>query len=159
MRKWTCYALAMLLLCAQAAPAAAEIEPARGEIMYYTDLYGHYCVVLCETLSGRAEPSYDAPVTDTFSYGDGIIVNDRQGEWMSVVVMRDGSAVCWVREEYVLQDPAHYITEVETPVYAYDAPDSPRVALVPEGTNLPIIKALDGGYVVSLRGASGFVRK
>lgn len=149
----------ILALCLGAPMALAEVEPARGELEYYTGKFGYHCVVLCEELSVRESPSYDAPVIHTFTSGSMFVTTGQENGWQSVVALRDGSEVHWVRPEYLAFDPAFYITEKETPVYAYDGIDAPRVALLDAGVNLPVIKETDTHYIVGLRGASGFIRK
>lgn len=148
-----------LALCLCAPLALAEVEPPRGELEYYKGKFGHHCVVLCEALSVRSAPSYDAPVVSTFTSGSVFVTTGQQDGWQSVIALRDGSELHWVRLEYLVFDPAYYTTGAETPVYAYDGIDAPRVALLEAGVNLPIIKETDTHYIVSLRGASGFIRK
>jgi hypothetical protein len=151
----------MLILCLAgfAFPSAAEIEPPRGQVEFFNNLYGWNCVVLCEELTAREGPSFEAAKAATIYYGDEFVSTKQEGEWRNIRVLRDGSKFHWLRAEYVLVDPAYYVTERETPVYAYDGTDSPRVALLGAGERLPIIKETDSGYIVSLRGASGFIRK
>ena len=52
-----------------------------------------------------------------------------------------------------------YVSAGETAVYAYPGEDAPRVGLLSDGEAHPVIARLDGYIVISLRGASGFVRE
>ena len=60
-------------------------------------------------------------------------------------------------------DPAWYLCDEDVQVYAYPDTMAPRVALLDEGTKLPIITGYDAKYeswvCVSLRGAAGWIRK
>ena len=54
---------------------------------------------------------------------------------------------------------AWYVTETETPVYAWNDPSAPKVALLDKNAKLPILKEEDEWYIVSLRGATGWIQK
>ena len=65
----------------------------------------------------------------------------------------------WLNADYIFINPAWYVTEKQTAVYAWNGSDAPRVALLDRGTRLPILKEEGNGYLVSLRGAAGWIRK
>ncbi len=117
--------------------------------------------VLCESLSMRAEASTSAQVVCTLTYGDTFAVTGQSNEWLRAsYTLADGSSLSgWVRGEYVLLDPQYFTSSGETPVYAYPGQDAPRVGLLSDGQRQPIIAYLEGYTVISLRGASGFVRE
>ena len=56
-------------------------------------------------------------------------------------------------------NPAWYVTEKSTAVYAWNDVNAPKVALLDKDTVLPILKDDGDWLVVSLRGASGWIRK
>ena len=60
---------------------------------------------------------------------------------------------------YLVINPAWYVTEKNTAVYAWDDTAAPKVALLDRGVRLPILKDTGSWYIVSLRGAVGWVRK
>ncbi len=51
------------------------------------------------------------------------------------------------------------MTEKKTPVYAWNDTAAPKVALLDADTSLPILKEVGEWYVVSLRGAAGWIHK
>ncbi len=63
----------------------------------------------------------------------------------------------WVNSSYLAVDPAWYQTDEDTPVYAWDDTSAPKVALLENGTSLPILKDNGDWLIVSLRGATGWV--
>lgn len=122
--------------------------------------------VLCATLTVRESASASARAVCTLEYGSTVRIDARDGDWMRVSVQEGVAAsgdvrtqTGWVRADYVLVDPAMYTSAGETAVYAYPGGDSPRVALLGDGETHPIIARLEGYTVISLRGASGFIRE
>ena len=65
----------------------------------------------------------------------------------------------WVNSDYIIIDPSWYRTDETTPVYAWNDTAALKVALLDKGTRLPILKEEDAWYVVSLRGAAGWIHK
>lgn len=155
------FATMLLVACVAVCASAtlAEIRPPQGDYPLSPGVSGKQCIILCEEISLREKPSFDASIVDTFAYGTQFTTSLQHDGWINFVSTRDGSSYNWVRAEYVLIDPAFYITEKETPVYAYDGADSLRIALLDADMELPIIKETSAGYFVSLRSASGFIRK
>lgn len=143
-------ALALML-----AVAHAEILPPRGE-----GQIGLQAVVLCESLTVRREPSATSRVVTTLAYGDLPIVTEESDGWARIVVGdSEDSDWGWVNADYIAIDPSWYVTEGKTPVYAWDSTSAKRVALLASDTSLPILKDEGRWLIVSLRGATGWIRK
>ncbi len=135
--------------------AQAEIIPPHGE-----GQIGLQAVVLCESLTMRREPAASAKAVRTFRYGDLPIVVEQKDGWAYCVEGDSEDALAgWVNADYLAVDPAWYRTEQKTPVYAWNDTAAPKVALLDEGTVLPILKDEGEWLVVSLRGAAGWIRK
>ena len=71
----------------------------------------------------------------------------------------EGSPVGWINADYLVINPAWYVTEKETAVYAWNDTAALKVALLDKGTRLPILKEAGDWYLISLRGAVGWIRK
>ena len=71
----------------------------------------------------------------------------------------DAAPAGWVNAEYIAIDPSWYRTEEATPVYAWNDESAPKVALLDANTTLPILKEEGDWLIVSLRGATGWIRK
>lgn len=150
---------AVLLLLALLVPAAqATILPAAG-----TDVNAP-AVVLCQSLTVLdARGDQGGQAVDALYYtGSTVSVLDAWDGWAQIAYA-DGSKTGWVRSEYLMMDPAWYLCDESTQVYAYPYFMAPRVALLETGTTLPILTETeaDGSewVCVSLRGASGWIRK
>ena len=132
---------------------SAAVIPAEGP-----GQIGYSSVVLCDTLSLHDEPSNDSAVTQTLQYNDRIIVMKEENNWAQVVLGdSEDSLSGWVDSSYLAVDPAWYQTDEDTPVYAWDDTSAPKVALLENGTSLPILKDNGDWLIVSLRGATGWV--
>lgn len=117
--------------------------------------------VLCETLSLRESPSTVSAVLTTLPYGSWCEIIAKQDVWFNVVYV-DTNGIRyqgWVKGEYVLVNPAYFHAGVETAVYAFPATDAKRVGLLDAGASHPIIGELNDFWIISLRGACGFVEK
>ena len=146
--------MAVMLL---AACAKAEVIPAQG-----MGQIGYQAVVLCEELTIRSGRSTASSAAGRLQYGD--IFACQQ-------ILKDGWCDCflsdaegtgsagWVRSDYVLIDPAYYLTEKSTPVYAWNDAAAKKVALLGAGERLPILRDEGDWLLVSLRGAVGWVRR
>ena len=158
-------ALMMIALCTTA--ASATILPATGvaeDYRAWTGLEATPAVVLCESLSvldARGDQGGKKVMTLNYT-GKGILVIDSWDGWAQIHYS-DGAELGWVRSDYLLMDPAWYLCDEDVQVYAYPDTMAPRVALLDEGTKLPIITEYDAEYeswvCVSLRGAAGWIRK
>ena len=129
---------------------------------------GYPAVVLCESLTLRAQPSASSRAIHTLNFGDLPIVVGADGE--NGPRMENGFVYCtlgdgedspsgWLRADYIAINPAWFVTEKETAVYAWNETGAPRVALLDGETRLPLLKEEEGWYLVSLRGAVGWIRK
>ena len=127
---------------------------------------GYQAVVLCESLTMREKPRASAKAVRTLSYGDLPIVVG--ADLPDGPKMENGFVYCslgdaidspvgWLNADYLAINPAWYVTDSETPVYAWSAIDAPRVGLLSKGERLPILKQEAGWYLVSLRGAVGWI--
>ena len=154
-------ALVLALGCAVA--VRAEIIPPCGP----GQQIGYPAVVLCETLTLREKPDPSAAAVQTLRYGDLPIVvgadrpsgaQEENGFVYCVLGDSEDSPCGWISAAYIAVNPAWYVTETETAVYAWNDPGAPRVALLGKGERLPILKAEGDWYVVSLRGAAGWIR-
>ena len=129
---------------------------------------GYPAVVLCEKLTLREEPATSSKALKTLRYGDQpIIVGADQPEGAK---KENGFVYCtlgdsedspsgWINADYIVINPAWYVTEKNTAVYAWNDTAAPKVALLNKGTRLPILKEAGNWYLVSLRGAVGWIRK
>lgn len=162
-----CLSLLVLLLCT--ATASASILPATGvdeDFKAWTGLECTPAVVLCESLSildargdqgGKKEGSllYTGKTIPVIESWDGY----------AKIYYADGTETGWVRNDYLMMDPAFYVCDEDMQVYAYPDTMAPKIALLDKGTKLPILTEYDdgisiGGWVcVSLRGAAGWIRK
>ena len=150
-------ALALLILAAGSVAAVrAEILPPYGE-----GQIGLEAVVLCESLTVRAEPRTDAKAVKTLQYGSRFSVQKTADGWADCFASDavDAGQTGWVNADYIIIDPAWYRTETRTPVYAWNDESAPKVALLDEDTLLPILKEDGDWLIVSLQGATGWIRK
>ena len=118
--------------------------------------------VLCNTLTLRSEPSDSAPAICTLDYGAKLYVGfpaEDNDEWYDATYMADVHASGYVKIAYVLLEPYWFESDAATPIYAYPSEDAERVALMPRGKRVAVIRETDDYYVVSLRGAAGFILK
>ena len=129
---------------------------------------GYPAVVLCEKLTLREKPSASSKATETLNYGDRPIVvgadlpagpKEENGFVYCTLGDSEDSPSGWIKSDYIVINPAWYVTEKETAVYAWNDTAAPKVALLDTGTRLSILKEDDVWYVVSLRGAAGWISK
>ena len=156
--------LALILALGCAVVAGAEVIPPLGP----GQQIGYPAVVLCEELTLREKPSASAKAISILHYGDTpIIIN---ADLPSGATIENGFVYCtlgdsedspngWINADYITINPSWYVTGNKTPVYAWNDTFAPKVALLDKGTKLPILKEEDGWYVISLRGAVGWILK
>lgn len=119
---------------------------------------GYSSVVLCDSLSLRSAPNFSSSTLQTLHYGDRIIVMDTQDGWAHCVLGdSEDSPAGYVNEDFIAIDPAWYRTEGDTLVCAWNDTAAPKVALLDEGTTLPILRDDGDWIIVSLRGATGWI--
>lgn len=158
----------LLMLVMLASSASATILPADGvdeDFKAWTGLEATPAVVLCESLSVlNARGDQGGKKVDTLTYTGNDILVIESWDGYAQVHYSDGRELGWVRNDYLLVDPAWYVCDDDMQVYAYPDTMSPRIALLDEGTKLPILTEWDDGSVngwvcISLRGAAGWIRK
>ena len=166
MKKQFCFVVLTLLMMifGSIVTAQAEIIPPYGP----GQQIGYPAVVLCETLTLREKPSSSSKAIQTLSYGDRPIVvgadlpagpKEENGFVYCTLGDSEDSPSGWIKSDFIIINPAWYRTEKETPVYAWNDTAALKVALLDKGTRLPILKEDDAWYVVSLRGAAGWIHK
>ena len=132
---------------------SAAVIPAEGP-----GQIGYSSVVLCDGLTLHDAPTADSAVTEILKSNDRIIVMDVENNWAQVVLGdSEDSLSGWVDISYLAVDPAWYLTEEDTPIYAWDDTSAPKVAVVEDETYLPILKDNGDWLIVSVKGASGWV--
>ena len=157
MKKSVCIALlvALTLILGTLASAQAEILPPRGE-----GQIGLQAVVLCESLTVRREPSTSSETVTKLDYGDLPVVMEQSDGWAYCALGdSEDSLMGWVNADYIAIDPAWYRTDETTPVYAWDSSSAKKIALLDADTTLPILKQEGEWLIVSLRGATGWIRR
>ena len=146
----------LILAFGSIASSQAEIIPAYGE-----GQIGLQAVVLCENLTVREQPSTSSRAVRVLHYGDLIIVQQQQDGWAECFISDDVDAgpAGWVNADYIVIDPPRYRATEMTPVYAWNDTAALKVGLMDPGTTLPILKDAGDWLIVSLRGATGWIRK
>ena len=129
---------------------------------------GYTAVVLCESLTLREKPNSSSKAVKTLKYGEHVIVvgadttkGAKKENGFVYCCLNDSidSPVGWVLADYIVINPAWYVTEKKTTVYAWNDTAALKVALLDKGTTLPILKEEGDWYLVSLRGAAGWIHK
>ena len=157
--------LLLLTLCASC--ASATILPPTGVDEDFKSWTGVECtpaVVLCQTLSvldNRGDQG--GKKVETLRYSGQTIPVIESWDGYAKIYYSDGNKTGWVRNDYLMMDPAWYLCDEDVQAYAYPDTMAPRVALLDKGTKLPILTEYDAEYegwvCVSLRGAAGWIRK
>jgi len=140
--------------------AVAAILPARGVDADFLDLTGIECapaVQLCKTL--EICDDRNGHVIMTHDYADGCLPVIEIWDGWAQIYIADENETGWVRSEFLLMDPAWYVCEASTEVYADDDPLAPRVALLNAGSSLAIIREDAEWVLVSMEGGAGWIRK
>lgn len=158
---WIVLLAALLLLAGSLGAAQAEVISPFG-----MGQFGLQAVVLCDSLTLRQEPDFSSGAVQTLHYRDLINVTEQKDGWARCVVGdSEDSASGWVNSDYIVVDPSWYRTEAKTPVYAWNDTSAPKVALLEANTEfldpytfLPILKDEGEWVLVSLRGATGWIR-
>ena len=164
MVRWLAILTALILALGCAGIVRAEIIPPYGP----GQQIGYPAVVLCEQLTLRENPRSSSRAVQTLNYGDQPIVvgadqpagAKKQNGFVYCTLGDSEDSPCgWINSDYIVINPAWYITEKDTSVYAWNDTAAPKVALLGKGTRLPILKEEGGWYLVSLRGAVGWIHK
>ena len=150
---WLTILLVMSLLLGSIGFAHASIIPPRGE-----GQIGIGAIVVCEETAMYETDDTSSKVVLTLGFGDHIIVVEQAGEWARCVRSDSEDAPHgWVSAENLMIDPAFYMTEGKTPVYAWNDTAAPKEAWLDEYTLLSVLK-IDGDWiVVPLNGATGWI--
>lgn len=151
----------ILIICLLSSSACATIMEPKGvslEFKLFSGIEAKRAVVLCRSLSVRNDRYDNARKVKTLSAGDTFLTWESWDGWCNCYYS-DGAETAWVRNCYVVEDPAYYITDEQTAVYAYGDTTAPCVALLGRNEEMPIILETDEWCVVSLRGAAGWIRK
>lgn len=161
---WLTILTAVMLVLGCTGVAHAEIIPPYDP----GQQIGYPAVVLCENLTLREKPSASSKAVQTLNYGDRPIVvgadlptgaKKENGFVYCTLGDSEDSPCGWINADYIVINPAWYVTEKLTAVYAWDDTAAPKVALLDKDTRLPILKEEDDWYVISLRGAAGWICK
>ena len=166
MKKYVCLTVltALILSLGCIVVAHAEIIPPYGP----GQQIGYPAVVLCERLTLREKPSSSSKAMQTLNYGDRPIVvgadhptgAKKENGFVYCTLGDSEDTPCgWINSDYIIINPAWYVTEKETSVYAWNDTAAPKVALLDIDTRLPILKEEGDWYVISLRGAAGWIHK
>lgn len=157
--------LSLTMLCGT---ASATILPASGvdeDFKAWTGIECTPAVMLCESLSvldNRGDQGGKKVNTLLYSGKDIPVIESWDG--YAKIYYADGTKTGWVRSDYLMMNPAWYLCDEDTQVYAYPDSMAPRVALLDAGTKLAILtETADDNerewVCVSLRGAAGWIRK
>ena len=161
---WLAILTALVLATGCMGTVYAEVIPPDGP----GQQIGYVAVVLCEELTLREEPSASSKALQTLNYGDRPIVVGADGP--TGPMLENGFVYCtlgdsedspcgWINAAYIVINPAWYVTDKDTAVYAWNDPGAFKVALLGKGTRLPILREEGDWYIISLRGAVGWIRK
>jgi len=112
--------------------------------------------VIARQITFRAEPKSNSKSLGSIKNGNyfTILDNNHRG-WYHI---QYGGKEGYVMDAYVVENPDIMILTSSTQVYAFPHSDK-RIGSLSAYTRLTIIDEYDGYYVVSLREASGFIRK
>jgi len=161
---WLINLLSLIVLVGCIGAAHAEVIPPYGP----GQQIGYPAVVLCETLTLREKPSTSAKAIRTLKFGDlPIVINAdlptgpevENGFVYCTLDDSEDSPCGWIDSDYIVINPAWYVTEQKTRVYAWNDSAAPKVALLEKDTRLPILKEDGDWYLVSLRGAVGWIHR
>lgn len=111
--------------------------------------------VLCDSLTLRTEPSATAASVGSLPNGYVFPILSRNNEWW---LINSDFGTGWINSNYALENPTYYTSVNETAVYA-SASFKKRVGLLEPNRTLAIIEDAGSYYVVSFRGASGYIMK
>lgn len=131
--------------------------PAQGEWQGYDT-----GAVLCQTLSFREMPDSASARLDVLEAGERfVILAEKEGFYLAC--RRDESGekyeTGWVNADYVAKNMGTLMTRAMVHARAYGDESAPLVGEIERGTRLNLIARVGEYYVVSLRGASGFIHE
>ena len=155
MKKFVCLMLMaamMLVLGSVAFVQAAVISPSgEGQI-------GVTAVVASAELPVYEKADTSSKTILNLVFGSHIIVTGQENGWARIVLSDSEDAPHgWVKADSLVIDPAYYMTEGETPVYAWDDTDAPQLAVLGENTLIPVLNMKGEWVVVGVNGISGWI--
>lgn len=134
--------------------ALASIVPPAGP-----GQIGYEAVVLCESLSVHLDRNGASKAVRQLPYGTLIAVGDMWDGWAECYLSETEGKAGWVRSDYLAVNPAFYMCDEATAVYAWDDGLAPKIALLKKGARLPILRDQGDWLTVSLRAAAGCIHK
>lgn len=158
MKKLFCMLLILTLLAGHACATIMEPKGVNLAFKLFTGVEAREAVVLCRSLSGHLDHDSGSRKMKTLSAGYTFLTSENIDGWQNCFY-EEGKDPIWVRDFYLAMDPAWYITDGQTAVYAYDGLEAPRVALLTQNEELPILLETEEWCAVGLRGAAGWIRK
>jgi len=118
---------------------------------------GFDAVVISKNVSVRPTQNANAKAVSKLNYGDHLAVMSLGNGWCECYLSETEGLSGYVLEDYILIDPAYVTTEDPTPVYAWQAQNAKRVGLLGRGETYPIIRMEGNWFLISLRGAAGWI--
>jgi len=161
---WLMIMMALMVMLGSIGVVHAEVIPPYGP----GQQIGYPAVVLCEKLTLREKASASSKAMHSLNYGDQpIVINadlpagpeEENGFVYCTLGDSEDSPCGWIDSDYIVINPAWYVTEQKTAVYAWDDTAAPKVALLEKDARLPILKEEGDWYLVSLRGAVGWIHR
>ena len=153
---WLTILTVLVLTFGSVFTAQAMIIPPQGE-----GQIGVQAVVMHNELPVYETADASSKVVETLQTGSIIILMNQENGWAECCLSDDvdGAPAGWVSTEGLLVDTAWYMTNEETPVYAWNDTEAPVFEVLEEGTLLPILNNDGEWLVVSLNGASAWILK
>ena len=158
--------LSIMLCCHTASATILPPDDIYEEFKAWTGLECIPAVVLCESLTildERGDQGGQRVGELTYTGNNIPVIESWDG--YAKIYYEDGTKTGWVRNDYLMLKPAWYVCDEAMQVYAYPDVMAPAVAWLEAGTRLPVLTEYDDGQsisgwvCVSLRGASGWIRK
>ncbi|MBO4367177.1 MAG: hypothetical protein J5859_00575 [Clostridia bacterium] len=153
---WLTILTVLVLTFGSVFTAQAMIIPPQGE-----GQIGIQAVVMLNELPVYETPDTSSKVVEILQSGSLIILMKQENGWAECCLSDDVNAAPagWVNTEDLLIDPAWYMTNEETPVYAWNDTEAPVFEVFEDTTLLPILNNDGEWLVVSLNGASAWIHK
>ena len=166
LKRLTALLMTILLLINAASATILPATDVDEDFLAWTGISCTPAVVLCESLTVLDERGDQGgkPV-DQLLYSGKTIPVIESWDGYAKIYYSDGNKTGWVRNEYLMMNPAWYVCDEAVAVYAYPDTMAPRVALLEKGAELPILteyddgESMNGWVCVSLRAAAGWIRK
>ena len=159
---WLKILMVLMIVLGCVGAANAEVIPPLGP----GQQIGYPAVVLCEKLTLREKPSSSSAAIESLDFGDRPIVigadlpagpEEENGFVYCTLGDSEDSPCGWLNADYIVINPAWYVTEGKTTIYAWNDTAAPKIALLDSNTRLPILKEDGDWYLVSLRGAVSWI--